>query len=385
MTETGETEEPIPLFQIDWDETEIKNAVESITRGGYWANGPFIDQFEELLATYFDVEHAVVFNSGTSALVASLDAADVGPGDEVIVPSFTFIATANAVKAVGATPVFADIEPQHYGLDPDAVRDAICERTAAILPVHYAGHPCRIAELRKIATAHDLHLIEDAAEAQGARFAGQPVGTVGDAGVLSFCQNKIITTGEGGAVVTDDDEIANHLQLRRSHGRASGEYFDSAETGEYVGMGYNFRMPDIAAALGVAQMERIEDIIERRRSIAADLTERIAEIEGVHPPVEAEDARHVYQLYTVAFDEVIDRDAVIECLAERDIASKVYFEPVHLSRFYREEHGSEPGMLPTTEAMSERVLSLPMHANLPLGHRKRIATELEAAVENCRV
>lgn len=385
MTETGANDEPIPLFRIDWDETELKNAVESITRGGYWANGPFVDQFEELLAAYFDVEHAVVFNSGTSALISSLDAAGVGPGDEVIVPSFTFIATANAVKAVGARPVFADIEPAYYGLDPEAVRDAITEETAAIVPVHYAGHPCRIGDLQEIAAAHDLHLIEDAAEAQGAHYEGQLVGTLGDAGVLSFCQNKIITTGEGGAVVTDDDGIAKRLRLRRSHGRASGEYFDSAETGEYVGMGYNFRMPDIAAALGVAQMERIEDIIDRRRSIAADLTERIAEVEGVHPPVEADGARHVYQLYTVAFDEAIDRDAVIEYLAERDIASKVYFDPVHLSRFYRAEHGSEPGMLPTTEAMSERVLSLPMHANLPLAHRQRIATELAAAVENCRV
>lgn len=384
MTETGENENPIPLFQIDWDETEIKNAVDSITRGGYWANGPFIDQFEDLLAAYFNVDHAVVFNSGTSALISSLDAAGVGPGDEVIVPSFTFIATANAVKAVGATPVFADIEPVYYGLDPNAVRDAITDETAAILPVHYAGHPCRIDELGKIAAAHDLHLIEDAAEAQGARMGGEPVGTVGDAGVLSFCQNKIITTGEGGAVVTDDDDIANHLRLRRSHGRASGDYFDSAETGEYVGMGYNFRMPDIAAALGVAQMERIEDIIERRRAIATDLTDRIVDIEGVHPPVEAENAYHVYQLYTVAFDETIDRDAVIEELAARDIASKVYFEPVHLSRFYRDEHGYEPGSLPTTEQMSERVLSLPMHANLPLAHRKRIAAELEAAAENCR-
>jgi perosamine synthetase len=176
--------------------------------------------------------------------------------------------------------------------------------------------------------------------------------------MLSFCQNKIITTGEGGAVVTDSDDVAQSLRLRRSHGRASGAYFDSAATGEYVTLGYNHRMADICAGIGVAQLDRIEDIIARRRHVATDLSDRLAAVDHVHPPSEVPDGRHVYQLYTVTFDDAVDRDGVIESLNARDIASKVYFDPVHLSRYYREEHGFEPGDLPRTEQLSERVLSL---------------------------
>lgn len=383
-TDSRREAEPIPLFRIDWTGAELRNAVDSITRGSHWANGPYVDEFETRLETSLDVGNAVTFNSGTSALVASLHAHGVGPGDEVIVPSFTFVATANAALAVDATPVFADVEPERYGLDPAAVRDAITDSTAAIVPVHYAGHPCRITELRAIAREHDLPLLEDAAEAQGARIDGEYAGTVGDAGVLSFCQNKVVTTGEGGAVVTDDDAVARRLRLYRSHGRASADYFDSASAGEYVDVGYNLRMPDVAASLGLAQVERIDDLVRRRRAVAADLTDRLADVAGVDPPTESADARHVYQLYTVELDPAIDRDGVIETLERHDVASKVYFDPVHLQEFYRREHDCEPGSLPTTEAVSERVLSLPMHPNLPRHHAERIAAALRTAVAENR-
>ena len=375
-----EHHDSVPLFEIDWTDAELKNAIDSITRGGYWANGPYVDEFESRLAEYMGVDHAIVFNSGTSAAIAALDAHGIGNGDEVIVPSFTFIATANAVRAVGATPVFAEVEPVRCGLDPAAVEDSITDDTAAIMPVHYAGSPCLISELRDIAADHDIVLVEDAAEAQGAKVDGQLVGAIGDSGVLSFCQNKIITTGEGGAVVTDSDDVAQSLRLRRSHGRASGAYFDSAATGEYVTLGYNHRMADICAGIGVAQLDRIEDIIARRRHVATDLSDRLAAVDHVHPPSEVPDGRHVYQLYTVTFDDAVDRDGVIESLNARDIASKVYFDPVHLSRYYREEHGFEPGDLPRTERLSERVLSLPMHPNLDLERRRRVVDALETAV-----
>ncbi|MBX0305406.1 DegT/DnrJ/EryC1/StrS family aminotransferase [Haloarcula salinisoli] len=375
--------DPVPLFRIDWTAEEVGNAVDSITRGSYWANGPYVDEFESLLAETMGVEHAVVFNSGTSALVGALEGCDIGPGDEVIVPSFTFIATANAVEAVGATPVFAEIDRDRYALDPDDVADRITDSTAAIMPIHYAGIPCRIEALRELARDHDLTLIEDAAEAQGATVNGAPVGTAGDAGVLSFCQNKVITTGEGGAVVTDDDELAARLEQFRSHGRVSGEYFDSADTGEYVSLGFNLRMPDVVAGIGVAQIERIDDIVARRREVATDLNDRLATLDHVHPPAEPPDGRNVYQLYTVRFDPAIDRDRVIDELAERGIASKVYFDPVHLTQYYRDQYGYTAGELPRTEAISEQVLSLPMHPSLSRHERDRIVTALEEALDAC--
>jgi len=370
----------IPLFKIAWDGDDVKNVVDSITRGGFWANGPYIDQFENCLRSYYGVDHALVFNSGTSALIAALDAHGIGEGDEVIVPSFTFISTANAVKIVGAEPVFADIERDRYGLDPGAVEAAITEDTAGILPVHYAGKPCKVHALKKLADEHDLLLVEDAAEAFGAKIDGQPVGAIGDSAILSFCQNKVITTGEGGALLTDNNDVATRARLVRSHGRASTEYFDSASTGDYVSLGQNYRMPDVVAAIGVAQMNKCEDIIDRRRSVAHRYSELISGIDGVEPPNDLQNGRHVYQLYTITLKEGIDRDSVIEELAAAGIASKVYFDPVHLSTFYREQGGDEPSSLPTTESVSGRVLSLPMDPDMGESTALRVIDELEAAV-----
>lgn len=381
-TSVGDDEtSPIPLFEIDWDRAEIQNAIDSITRGGYWANGPYVDAFERDLAASLGVDHAVVCNSGTTALVAVLEAFGIGPGDEVIVPSFTFISTANAVVSVGATPVFADIESERYGLDPESVESQVTAETAAIVPVHYAGRACQVHDLAAIADRHGLLLVEDAAEAQGARAGGAYVGTIGDAGMLSFCQNKIVATGEGGAVVTDDDEVAERVRLLRSHGRVSGDYFSSTGGGEYTTLGSNYRMPDIAAALGVAQLDRIETLIARRRAVATRYTTQLSAVDGVTPPRDgADDERHVYQLYTVRFAPWVDRDAVAEHLSAHDIASKIYFDPVHLSTYYREQHGGEPETLPVTEDLSARVLSLPMHPNLSDDEVDRVVAAVESAL-----
>jgi perosamine synthetase len=370
----------ISLFEMAWDEDDVKNVVDSVTRGSYWANGPYVDEFEDSLARYHDVEHAVVFNSGTTALVSALEAAGVGSGDEVLVPSFTFISTANAVRLVGGEPVFVDIDYERYGLNPSAVTEAITEDTAAVVPVHYAGKPARIHEIADIADAYDLTVIEDAAESFGARAEGDTVCTVGNAGMLSFCQNKVITTGEGGAIVTDDDDLARDLELVRSHGRASGEYFDSASGGEYVSLGNNFRMADVVASIGVAQMEKAEHLIERRRSVADEYAARLADVGGVTVPEDPPSGRHVYQLYTVTFDDPADRDAAIETLSDRGIGSKVYFEPAHESRYYR-ENPARTGDLSTTVDVSSRVLSLPMHPGVTSIEVERVAEAVAEALD----
>lgn len=374
----------VPLFQIDWNGEEIKNVVDSVTRGSFWANGPYIDEFERELESYHNTENAIVFNSGTSALIAALNAHGVGVGDEVIVPSFTFISTANAAKIVGATPRFVDIDQDRYGLDPAAVESNITEETAAIVPVHYAGKPCLIGELRKIADAHDIPLIEDAAEAFGAQVKGEPVGSFGDSAMLSFCQNKVITTGEGGAILTDDEEIAARCRRIRSHGRASEDYFADTSAGEYVSLGQNYRMPDVVAAIGVAQIEKAEDIIRRRRRVAQRYNERLRGIEGITCPSDPPKGRHVYQLYTVTFNDEIDRDAVIERLTEQGVSSKVYFNPAHESQYYQTETSYASGSLSVTSAVSDRVLSLPMDPNMSIETTERVVNAVDEAVTAVR-
>jgi perosamine synthetase len=267
-------------------------------------------------------------------------------------------------------------------LDPTAVEESITENTAAIVPVHYAGNPCRVHALRDIADDNDIVLIEDAAEAFGAETEGAKLGSIGDSAILSFCQNKVISTGEGGALLTDDDDVAARARLVRSHGRDSKNYFGDSSGGNYVAIGQNYRMSDITAAVGVAQMEKAEDIVERRRNVAQRYNDRIAELPHVEAPSEPVGGRHVFQLYTVTFGEAVDRDAIIDSLSESGVASKVYFDPVHLSTVYRNEYGYEPGLLPVTEGISSRVLSLPMDPNMAQEVTERVVNALAEAIES---
>jgi len=377
--------EQIPLFEISWDEKEIQNAVESIGRGSHWAKGPFVNEFESQLEEYLDVEHAIVVNSGTSGLVAALEAADIGSGDEVIIPSLTFIATANAVRLVGAEPVFADIERETYGLRPESVQEKVTDRTAAIIPVHLYGGPCQIDTINKIADQEDLFVIEDAAEAFGSTYQESYVGTFGDVGVLSFCQNKVIVTGEGGAIITDNDDIAANVRLYRSHGRVPGDYFDNVGSGEYVGIGSNLRMSDLTAAIGCAQIEKVDELIKERQAAAQYMNQQLAKVEGVHTPEPINDGTHVYQLYTVEFDSGIDREVVINTLDEHDISSKIYWDtPVHKTQFYQKTLNKTVQNTPTAEELTDKVLSLPIYPELSLDHADRIIAAVEDGVERAR-
>lgn len=352
----------IPLFKMYWDEDDVNAVSEAIRSGMNWAVGPNVAKFEEEIANYIGTEYCLTFNSGTSATHAALIAHGIAPGDEVIVPSFTFIATANVPQFVGAKPVFADIEETTYGLDPEDVVERITPKTRAIMPVHYGGCPCRIQELREIADDHDLLLIEDAAEAFGASIGGRKVGTFGDSAMMSFCQNKIITTGEGGAIVTDSRDVYEKMKLIRSHGRLeTADYFSTTAVMDYVSLGYNFRMSNITAALGISQLGKVEDIIKMRRADAAYYIQRLrAEVPDCIIPKLPEDYYHVYQLFSL---RVKDRDALIQHLESKGIMTKIYFSPVHYTHFYRSPV-KDSYALPITEKISEDIISLPFYPGI---------------------
>ena len=311
----------IPLFKIYWDEEDVEAVTEAIRTGMNWAVGHNVGEFEDLIARYVGTEYAVTFNSGTSALHAALLAHGIKKGDEVIVPSFTFIATANAPLFVGAKPVFGDIEEETYGLDPEDVKAKITKKTKAIIPIHYGGCSCKIRELQEIAEDHNLILIEDAAESLGAIIGDKKVGSFGDSAMFSFCQNKIITTGDGGAIVTNSKKIYEKLKLIRSHGRLeTSDYFSSTEYMDYITIGYNFRMSNLTAALGISQFKKINKIIGMRRDNAAYMSKKLSNIESVTIQNSSKDFFHVYQMYTI---RVRRRDDLMRYLRENGIMTKV--------------------------------------------------------------
>jgi perosamine synthetase len=352
----------IPLFKIYSDDEDIAQVKEVIQSGMNWATGPKVAELESIIADYVGVKYAVTLNSGTSALHAELLAHGIKPGDEIVVPSFTFIATANAPFFVGAKPVFADIETDTYGLDPEDVKERITKKTKAIMPVHIGGCSCKIRELREIASDSNILLIEDAAESLGAKIGNKKVGTFGDSAMFSFCGPKVITTGEGGVIVTESKDIYEKIKLLRSHGRAdTKDYFSTNEYMDYVSLGYNFRMSNITAALGIAQLGKIDYVIQKRREHAKYLTEKLNKVApAVKTPLPPKGYYHLYQMYTI---EVPNRDGLMNFLSEKGIMAKVYFLPVHHSHFYKNVLKYKP-KLPVTEQTAERVLTLPMYPDL---------------------
>ena len=369
----------LPLFKIYTDEADLQAVTEVLRRGTYWAEGPEVVEFERGLRDYQEKKYAVAFNSGTSALHAALLAYGIKGGDEVIVPSFTFIATANAPLFVKAKPIFADIEEQTLGLDPEDVEAKITPKTKAIIPVHYAGCPCKIRELREIADDHHLLLIEDAAESFGASIGDKKAGSYGEGGVLSFCQNKVVPTGEGGALVTDSRDIYEKAKLIRSHGRQENSaYFSSIENLDYITLGYNFRMPSMIAALGITQLKKIDMLISMRRQNAEYLTARLEkEVRDVIPPAPPKKYYHVYPMYTVMAEK---RDDLMRHLADSGIMTKIYFNPVHLTHFYRDILKYTP-YLPITEKVADLALTLPVYPSLTKEEMDLLVNEIKTFYE----
>ncbi|WP_314646522.1 DegT/DnrJ/EryC1/StrS family aminotransferase [uncultured Microbacterium sp.] len=341
-------------------------AVDRVLLSGMVAQGPEVAAFEKEFADHFvDGLPVVAVNSGTSGLHLGLLAAGVGPGDEVIVPSFTFAATANAVALTGATPVFADIEPETFTLDPAAVEAAVSPNTRGILPVHLYGHPARMAELGAIAAKHGLALYEDAAQAHGAALGGRPVGTFGSMAMFSLYPTKNMTSGEGGMVVTSTEETARRVRLLRNQGMER-QYENEV-------IGYNARMTDIHAAIGRVQLGKVDAWTETRRTNAAYLD---AHLDGVAIPPVAEGARHVYHQYTIRVQD--DRDGFVRALKEEhSIGSGVYY-PIPNHRLPSLQHFA-PGLdLPETERAAQEAVSLPVHPSLSEADLDRIVTAVNA-------
>jgi perosamine synthetase len=374
----------IPLFKMYWDAQDIVAVTKVIKRGSYWTMGPEIQSLENNIAGFIGKKYGVTFNSGTSALHATLLAYDIKHGAEVIVPSFTFIATANVVVLTGATPVFADIERQSYALDPEDVKEKITSKTKAIIPIHYGGGPCKnIKALQEIAEDHHLVLLEDAAESLGAKIHNEYVGTFSDAAMFSFCQNKVITAGEGGIVITDSKTIAEKLQLIRSHGRVESKegYFATTQELDYIQAGYNYRLPSINAALVLSQFKKFNRIIHMRREKAAYYTKKLSKIKDIRTPTESKGEYHVYQLYTIELPDKKTRDHLQQHLTKAGIMTKVYFEPIHLKTFYTKEFNHKKSDLPVTEEMAEKVITLPLYPSLT---KKEMDYIISAIEKGCR-
>lgn len=373
----------IPLYKIFTDDEDVRLVNRVIKRGKLWAIGPEIEEFENALSNYVGTEYCVAVNSGTSALHASLLAYDIGNNDEVVIPSFSFISTANSVLFVNATPVFADIEKDNYGLDPTLLEKYITKKTKAILPMDYAGQSCKIIDLNDIAKKHDLTLIEDAAEGLGSSFNGHKVGSLSDCAIFSFTGNKVMTTGEGGAIVTNSAKIYDRLKLIRSHGRVDKvNYFENPEVSDYVNVGYNWRMPTISAALGLSQLSKLSKIIKMRQDNANFLSSQLSKHKEIETPSPKFGSDHIYQMYTIKLETKILRDALHLFLTSKGIFSKVYFSPIHLTKFYQEKFGTKQGMLPVTEEISERILTLPMFPNMTQEDKRLIVDTIDEFFES---
>jgi perosamine synthetase len=325
--------------------------VAEVFGSGALTNGPATEGFEREFADAHQAAHGVAFANGTVALSAMYLGLGIGPGDEVVVPSMTFISTATSVVHVGARPVFAEIDPETFNLDPADVARRISSRTKAVLAVHYAGQAADLAELQAVADDAGVPLLEDAAEAHGATYRGRPVGAIGRAGMFSFTPTKNITTGEGGMVLTDDAELADRLRLLRNHGQTS--------LYEHTLLGYNWRLSDILAAVGRAQLRKLPGILARKRELAARLTAGLADVDGVHPPVVRPDRDHVFMLFTTLVDD--GRDELRDHLLAAGIEARIYFPPAHRQQVFAADG---PVDLPVTDAVAARMLSLPIHARL---------------------
>lgn len=367
----------IPLSAPDVTEAEIE-AVTAVLRTSQLSLGPKLGEFEQAMARYIGTSHAIAVNSGTSALHLSIRALGIFEGDEVIVPSFAFVAVANAARFERATPVFVDIDPQTLNLDPGKIEEAITPRTRAIVVVHTFGCPAALAEILEIARRHRLFVIEDACEAPGAEYDGRRVGSFGDVGVFGFYPNKQITTGEGGILATNSPAIAELARKLRNQGRgAAGEWLEHEE------LGYNYRLSELNCALGIEQLKRIEAILARREAVAREYHRRLENHPDLElPPIALPRRRISWFVYVIRLRGHFApsaRDQVLREMASRGIACGRYFAPIHLQPAYRTQlHRCMD--LTHTESIASRTLALPFFNKITTAQIDEICQSLRESL-----
>jgi perosamine synthetase len=365
----------IPLSSPDIHADDIELVVR-VLRSNRLSIGPFIKQLERDFAGYIGTKYAVAVTNGTSGLHLCMRAAGLAEGDEVITTPFSFIASANCILYERATPVFVDIDEASLNIDPALVARAITARTRAMLPVHVFGQPCAMDELQAVCRDRNLVLVEDACEAVGAEYKGRKVGTFGKAAVFSFYPNKAMTLGEGAVVATDDPQWAELMQSLRNQGRSDGGtgYFSDR-------LGYNYRLDEMSAALGVAQLERLDRLLALRQAVATRYSEMLRRVPGVTvKSAVSSTTRMSWFVFVIHLDPRIDRDRVIEQLEARGIPSRVYFTPIHLEPYYRQRFGFRPGDFPVAERVAASILALPFHTNLSDAEMDEVVAALQSAV-----
>ena len=346
-----------PVAEPDVGEEELRNVMEAVKSGWVSSKGKFIEEFESSFAKYVGVKHGVATSSGTTALHLALSALNVGPGDEVIVPDLTFAATINAVLYCGAKPVIVDVTRDYWCIDPEKVKEAISPRTKAIIPVHLYGHPCDMDAIMEVAERHGLYVVEDCAEAHGAEYKGIRVGSFGRIACFSFYGNKIITTGEGGMCLTNDEDLAEKMRMLRDHGMSPKRRY------WHETIGFNYRMTNLQAALGVAQLNKIDRFIEKKRKIAKVYAEELSQIDGITLHPEMPWAKCVYWLYSILVGEKlgVSREGLVQKLEVNGIETRNFFYPLHEMPIYRKY---AKFAYPVSSKISKQGLSLPSSVKL---------------------
>jgi perosamine synthetase len=361
-------EREIALSMPDISQREI-DAVVEVMKSGRLSIGPQLDRFEQMVARRCQRQHGIGVASGTAGLHIVLEALGIGPGDEVITTPFSFVASANCILYVGAKPVFVDIDPVSLNMDPAKVEAAITEKTKAIIAVEVFGNPQHMDALAQLALKHEIPLVEDCCEALGGEYKGKPVGSFGRVGVFGFYPNKQITTGEGGMIVTDDDRLAELCRSLRNQGRAATQT-TGKDTGSWLAherLGYNYRLSEIAAALGCVQMSRLDEILQRRCEVACMYIDRLMDNPDLTLPTAPDQCDMSWFVFVVRLSDefsVTARNRILTGLRRHDVGCSNYFPPIHLQPFYRQRFGFSNGDFPITESISQRTIALPFHNKL---------------------
>lgn len=372
----------IPYGRQTIEEDDIQ-AVVDVLRSDYLTTGPKIAEFEKMVADYVGAKYAVAISNGTSALHAACFAAGIQPGDEVITTPLTFAASANCVLYCGGTPVFADVDPKTYNIDPEDIRRKITDKTKAIIAVHLAGQPCDMDEIHKIAKEHDLLVIEDGAHALGSVYKGKKVGTLSDMTTFSFHPVKPITTGEGGMIVTDNEQFYQKMMLFRSHGITREENLMTRNDGPWfyqqLDLGYNYRITDIQCALGCSQMKKLDRFLARRKQIVARYNEAFADCENIITPYQLPETESGWHLYIVQVKNC-DRRKVFEALREQGIAVNVHYIPAYMHPYYQ-EHGYKDVHCKNAEEIYSHIITLPLYPALTEEQQKFVIEKIMDALE----